>query len=114
MVKVDFGSGVNEAHFKACISQADCADPKPTMYPPSPVHTVTTEGFASKSPEGYAYLGKRAFTNANMNKLLVWIEANQADGETAAAYFLKNHEAMWTPWVSTDVAAKVKKAVASM
>ena len=86
MVKVDFGSGVNEAHFKACISQADCADPKPTMYPPSPVHTVTTEGFASKSPEGYAYLGKRAFTNANMNKLLVWIEANQADGETAAAY----------------------------
>ncbi len=114
MVKVDFGSGIDEAHFMACISQADCADPKPTMYPPSPVHTVTTESFAGEAPEAYKYLTKRAFTNADMNKLLVWIEENQADGETAAIYFLKNHEAQWTPWLMADVAAKVKKALAGM
>ncbi len=114
MVKVDFGAGVDEEHFRACISQAECADPKPTMYPPSPVHTVTTESFASKTPEAYDYLTKRAFTNADMNKLLVWIDANQADGETAAIYFLGNHESTWTSWVSADVAANVKKAVAGM
>ena len=114
MVKVDFGSGINLEHYDSCISQADCANPLPTMYPPSPVNTVTTESFASKAADGYDYLTKRSFTNADMNKLLVWIEDNQADGETAATYFLKNHEAMWTPWVSADVAARVKAAIANM
>lgn len=114
MVKVDFGVGVDLAHWKQCISQAECADPKPSMYPSSPVNTVTTESFVGKSPEAYAYLSKRAFTNADMNKLLVWIEANQADGETAAVYFLSNHTNMWTSWVSAAVAAKVKAAVADM
>lgn len=114
MVKVDFGSGIDEAHFKACISQAECAEPKPTMYPPSPVHTVTAASFAERAPDAFAYLGKRAFTNAAMNKLLVWIEANQADGETAATHFLKNNEAQWSAWLSSDIAAKVKKAVAGL
>ncbi len=114
MVKVDFGSGVDKKHYDACISQAECADPKPTMYPPSPVHTVTTESFAGKAPAAYAYLSKRSFTNAVMNKLLVWIDKNQADGDTAAVHFLKNHEAKWASWVSADVAAKVKRAIRGM
>jgi len=114
MVKVDFGVGVDLAHWKQCISQAECADPKPSMYPSSPVNTVTTESFAGKSPEAYAYLSKRAFTNADMNKLLVWIEANQAEGETAAIHFLSNYTKMWNSWVSADVAAKVKAAVSDM
>ena len=84
------------------------------MYPPSPVHTVTTESFASKAPDAFNYLAKRAFTNTDMNRLLVWIEENQADGETAAVYFLKNHESVWIPWVSAAIAAKVKKAVNDM
>ena len=56
MVKVDFQSGIDEAHYKSCISQKDCAKPRPTMYPSSPVHTVTTESFASKAPAAYDYL----------------------------------------------------------
>ncbi len=111
MVKVDFGSGIDEEHYKACISQAECDNPRPTMYPPAPVHTVTTESFAGETPEIQAYLARRAFTNADMNRLLVWIDENQADGETAAVYFLRNHQAMWTPWVAADIAAKVKRAV---
>lgn len=114
MVKVDFGSGIDEAHFKSCISQAECPSPKPTMYPPSPVQTVTAESFATRAPEAFAYLSKRAFTNADMNKILVWIEANQADGETAATHYLKTNEAKWSAWLSADVAAKVKKAVAGL
>ena len=114
MVKVDFGVGVDLAHWQECISQAECADPKPSMYPSSPVNTVTTESFAGNSPEAYAYLSKRSFTNADMNELLVWIEDNQADGETAAVHFLSNHTDMWTPWVSADVAAKVTGAVSNM
>ena len=84
------------------------------MYPPSPVHTVTTEQFAGKAPEAYDYIAKRSFTNADMNKLLVWMQDNQADGNTAAVHFVKNHESLWTSWVSSGVGAKVKKAVAGM
>ena len=40
------------------------------MYPPSPVHTVTVEDFMSG---GGAFAGLRAFTNSQMNKLLVWM-----------------------------------------
>jgi len=111
MVKVDFGTGVVMDQFLSCTTQADCADPKLTMYPPSPVHSVTTESFASRSPEAYGYIGKRSFKNAQMNEVLAWMEDNQADGEYAAEYFLNNYENIWTKWVSSSVAAKVKSAL---
>ena len=114
MVKVDFGSGVKLDHWTTCITQNECADPQVSMYPPSPVHTVTTEAFAGKAPQAYEYLTKRSFKNAQMNKLLAWMEDNQADGDVAMEYFLKNHESTWTPWVSDDVAAKVKQALAAL
>ncbi|NVK40280.1 MAG: ABC transporter substrate-binding protein [Oceanospirillaceae bacterium] len=114
MVKVDFGVGVDEEHYVNCISVADCLDPHVTMYPPAPVHTVTTEGFAERAPEAFDYLSKRAFTNAQMNEILAWMEDNQADGDFAMEYFLKNYEDTWTPWVPDDVAAKVKEALANL
>jgi len=111
MVKVDFNSGVDEKHFVDCISKEECESPKVTMYPPSPVHTVTTEGFAAKSPQAYNYLSKRAFKNNQMNVLLAWMGDNQADGDIAMEHFLKNYQSDWTPWVSKEVAEKVKKAL---
>lgn len=111
MVKVDFGSGIDKQHFTDCITQAECENPHATMYPPSLVQTVTTYQFADKAPAAFAYLGKRAFRNAQMNKLLAWMEENQADGNIAMEYFLKNHESTWTAWLDPDVAAKVKAAL---
>jgi glycine betaine/proline transport system substrate-binding protein len=114
MVKVDFGSGIKKEHWLTCISQNECADPQVSMYPPSPVHTVTTEAFASKAPEVYAYLTRRSFKNAQMNRLLAWMEDNQADGDVAMEHFLKNYESTWSPWVSAEIAAKIKKALAAL
>ncbi len=114
MVKVDFGSGVNKEEFVNCITKEDCLTPKVTMYPPSAVHTVTTEGFAAKAPDAYEYLSKRAVTNADMNRILAWMEDNQADGMLAAEYFLKNYPQLWKSWVSTAVAEKVDKSLADL
>ncbi|MBF0288535.1 MAG: ABC transporter substrate-binding protein [SAR324 cluster bacterium] len=114
MVKVDFGSGVKKDHFLNCLAKANCEKPQVSMYPSSPVHTVTTEQFASKAPEAYEYLSKRAFKNAQMNQLLAWMKDNQADGNIAMEHFLKNYESTWTPWVSSAVAQKVKKALKQM
>ncbi|MDD1793970.1 ABC transporter substrate-binding protein [Enterovibrio makurazakiensis] len=111
MVKVDFGSGIDEEHFKTCTTDADCLDPKVTMYPPSAVDTVITESFAQNSPQAVSYLSNRSFKNAELNTLLAWMEENQADGEIAAQHFLENHEDIWGSWVSADVAKKVKAAL---
>ncbi|WP_372600274.1 glycine betaine ABC transporter substrate-binding protein, partial [Amphritea sp.] len=107
----DFGSGVDKQQFIDCISANECIDPKPTMYPPSLVQTVTTESFAAKSPAAYSYVANRSLTNDQLNNLLAWMEDNQADGEVAAEYFLLEHEDLWSPWVSAAVAAKVKQAL---
>jgi len=114
MVKVDFGSGVDKEHFIACIAQEDCADPKPTMYPPSPVNSMITETFASQNPKIYQYLSTRSFTNKDMNSLLAWMEENQADGPVIAEHFLKNHEEKWMAWVDGETAEKVKTALADL
>jgi glycine betaine/proline transport system substrate-binding protein len=111
MVKVDFESGVDAEHFFGCITQVDCLDPKPSMYPPSDVFSVTTESFASESPAAYEYITKRAVKNSLMNEVLAWMEENQADGDYAAQYFLENYEAMWSTWVTADAAKKIKAAL---
>lgn len=108
MVKVDFGTGVDEEEFLNCTTASDCLDPEVTMYPPSIVHTITTADFASEAPEAYDYLTRRSFSNNMMNGLLAWVEENQADGEFAAYHFLTEYEDVWTEWVSDDVAAKIK------
>lgn len=114
MVKVDFGSGVDKKEFTDCTSNADCLEPKVTMYPPSIVQTVTTESFAGRVPAAYAYLSNRSFKNAQMNELLAWMEDNQADGEVAMEYFLTEHKDSWKPWVSAEVAAKIEKAISEL
>ena len=114
MVKVDFGSGIDVAHYDDCITQNECENPQPTMYPPSLVQTVVAAGFAKRVPEAFAYLQRRAFTNAFMNGFLAWMDENQTDGETAAIHFLQTEEDVWTKWVSAEVAAKVRSSVASM
>ncbi len=114
MVKVDFGHGVLKEHFVGCLTQKECHNPKPSMFPPSPVPTVTVESFAARAPLAYEYLTRRAFKNAQMNVLLAWMEDNQADGDVAMEYFLKNNETIWKAWVSADVAAKVKQALSAL
>lgn len=111
MVKVDFGSGINEKEYTDCISQENCLDPKVTMYPPSPVYTVTTTTFEKKAPKAYAYLEHRSFTNKQMNGLLAWMQDNQADGKYAAENFMFEHKDIWSKWVSKDVTAKLDKAL---
>lgn len=111
MVKVDFGKGVDEQHFIDCIYKADCQDPKPSMYPESPVATYTTAEFAKRAPAASEYLANRSFTNPQLNSLLAWMDENQADGEYAAEYFLTEHADIWKAWLTAEQAAKVEGAL---
>jgi glycine betaine/proline transport system substrate-binding protein len=111
MVKVDFGSGVDQEHFISCITQPDCQDPKPTMWPESPVYTYTTAELQQRAPEVVEYLGNRSFTNAQLNSLLAWMDENQADGEYAAENFMVEHADIWKAWLTDEQISKVESAL---
>lgn len=111
MVKVDLGASVDLEHFQSCITKHDCLNPKVSAFPKSPVWTVVTEKFAKRAPSATAYLEKRAYTNANLNAILAWIEENQADGEYAALHFLKQYGSVWANWVPEKTAQKIRKAL---
>ncbi len=81
------------------------------MFPPAPVHTVTTESFATSQPLAYEYFQKRGFTNQKMSQMLAWMEENQADAEEAMYYFLESSPEVWKPWVSEEIASKVQQAL---
>jgi glycine betaine/proline transport system substrate-binding protein len=109
MVKVDFGSGVDLQEYVNCTTQAECDSPKVTMYPPSPVHTITTEDFATRAPDAYQYFTQRGFTNKVMSQLLAWMEENQADAEEAMQYFFANYPDVWKQWLSSEDITKIEQ-----
>ncbi|QUM76265.1 ABC transporter substrate-binding protein [Moritella sp. 24] len=114
MVRVDFGTGFNRDEFENCTIIEECEDPKVTDYPAAPVQSIVTSSFSKREPEVMQYLGKRSFTNAQMNQQLAWIDEEQADGDYAAENFLLNNKAMWSQWVTQDVALKIDAALADL
>ena len=111
MVKVDFGVKHDKEEWDRCTTVEDCANPKPNAWSPSDVFTVTTTDLKNKEPAVYDYFASRGFRNAFMNKFLKWMDENQASGEEAAEHFLKNHEDIWTAWVSAEEANKIKASL---
>ncbi len=111
MVKVDFEATHDDDEWNNCIAVVECSDPKPNDWLASEVYSVTSKGFATKSPDAYAYVSARSFENSFLNKFLKWADENQVGGEEAAEHFLKNNESIWTQWVSPEVASKVKSSL---
>lgn len=112
MVKLEHGVEYDEAEWKRCNTVADCADPKKNDWPKDKVQTLVTKSFADRAGEDVmGYLNKRAWTNETVNKLMAWMTDNQASGDDGAKHFLTENEALWTEWVSPEVAEKVKSAL---
>ena len=111
MVKLDFGVPfAGSENWDGCIakSEQECADPKPSSWTNSVVNTVVTDKFKKQSGPGFDFLKKRVYPGDVMNRMLVYMGDNQAEGKDAAVEFLKKHENVWTKWVPADVASKVK------
>ncbi len=101
-------------NWDGCIAKAeqDCADPKPSAWTKSEVHTIVTTNFKeSAGSDAMGYFSKRAYPGPIMNKMLVYMDANQANGPDAAIEFLIEYEDLWTSWVPADVAKKVKASL---
>ena len=90
------------------VAEQDCADPKPSAWTESEVNTIITSKFAGRSKAVVEYIGKRTYPGPVMNGMLVYMADNQAGGSDAAIEFLSKHEDVWTKWVSSGAAKKVK------
>jgi glycine betaine/proline transport system substrate-binding protein len=111
MVRLDEGVPHNKEEWETCTGVIDCADPKKNAWTKSAVFTVVTKSFSENADVAMGYIEKRQWHNNTVNTLLTWMSDNQATGEEAAEYFLKNSPDVWTPWVSSDVADKVKSSI---
>ncbi len=110
MVRVDMGPH-DAQEFENCTGSVDCVDPKPNSFPVSEIKTVVSTEFANNNEAPMAYLKSRLWTPEAFGAVLEYMEAEQADGQAAAEWFLKNNPEVWTQWVPADVAAKVNAAL---
>lgn len=110
MVKLDAGVPLDREAFDNCNAKA-CDNPTKTDWPRAEVITVVTDRFKNAGGPAYDYLAKRSWGNDTVNQLLAWMSDNQAAGDDGARHFLRNNEAIWSTWVSPEVAAKVKAAL---
>ncbi len=111
MHRLSEGVPHDAAEWKRCTIKPDCADPKPNAWLPADVYTVVTDRFQKSGGEAVAYLQRRQWNNAVVNKLLSWMQVKQASGEDGAREFLKTREDLWRPWVDEAVARRVRAAL---
>ena len=112
LVHLDFGVPyAGDENWNGCIvkPEQECVDPKASAWIVSEVNTIITSKFAKQGGKDIVeYIGNRTYPGTVMNGMLVWMADNQAGGADAAAEFLSKHEDVWTKWVSSSVAKKVK------
>jgi glycine betaine/proline transport system substrate-binding protein len=77
----------------------------------SQVLTAVTAYFKKRNAAVMKYLDKRSYGMDTVGGVLAYMSDNQANGEDAAFYFLKNYQDTWTSWLMAEQVAKVKKAL---
>ncbi len=109
LVKLDMPAYDAEAY--KCLASKSCADPKPSDFKNSEIAVAVVTELKEKAPKVADFLSKMQVPNDTINAVLAWGDDNSASPEEVATYFFKNHEAIWTKWVSADVAAKIKASL---
>ena len=103
----------DDAEWARCTSVQDCPDPKPNYWKPAEMVTLASEAFMKRDdiPEVKEYLKTRSWTQAEVSQVMLWMTENQANGDDAAVWFIKNMPDVWTKWVPAEVAEKIKASL---
>src|SRR5699024_3729792 len=82
-----------------------------TEFPPNDVVVAVHKDFPDQAPEVTEFLSQYETSSELTEEALNYMEENDADPDEAAIWWMKEHEDIWTSWVSEEVAEKVKKAL---
>jgi glycine betaine/proline transport system substrate-binding protein len=80
-------------------------------YPAVKVNIVVNASVPKRSPEIMELLMEYETTQDMANKFLAYMQETNADTQAAALWFLRNYENVWSKWVPSDVAKKVRAAL---
>ena len=84
---------------------------KGCAYPSVQVNKLINTHLLKRAPDVVVFLKKYQTTATINSKFLAYMHNAGATTEEAAIWFLKNHEMLWTNWVSPKVIIKVKHSL---
>ena len=108
---VRLGMPAYDAKKFLCLTDKNCANPQVSGWKAGEVGVAVVTSLKKKAPNIAAFLGKLQVPNATINAVLAWGDDRKASPEEVTAHFMKTQETVWTKWVPTDVAAKVKASL---
>lgn len=109
LVKLELPAYDKAAH--QCLTDANCADPKPSDYPENPVFTAVNTQFAQQAPRITEFLSRVSVPLPIMNETMAHMSETEGEPEEIARWFLKNHTDVWSAWLPADAAERVKAAL---
>ncbi len=80
-------------------------------YEAAAVNILVNKDMQEKAPDIVEMLIKYSTSVADNNEFLLQMDINDWTTEETAKWFLQNKEAVWTQWISPEVAEKVKAAL---
>jgi glycine betaine/proline transport system substrate-binding protein len=80
-------------------------------YEAAAVNILVTKTMLTRAPDVVEFLEKYSTSVDDNNEFLAIMDDNDWDSQQTAEWFLKNKEAVWTKWVSAEIAEKVKAAL---
>lgn len=80
-------------------------------FPGVKVTVAVNKDLAEKAPEVVEFLKNYETSSELTNKMLAYMQENDADADEAAKWFLQEYDDLWTQWLPEDIASKVKEAL---
>ena len=94
--------------------QAVWDDNHACAWPSVDLFIAAHKDFSDKAPEVAEMFGKWKLDTATLDAVLAYMDETGGEPVDAAVWFLQEREELWTPFVPSDIAEKVKEAVAQM
>ena len=82
-----------------------------TEFPPNDVTIAVHKDFPDQAPDVTEFLSNYETSNDITEEMLKYLDDNDASADETAVWWMKENEDIWTPWVSDEVAEKVKEAL---
>ncbi len=80
-------------------------------FPGVKVTVAVNKEVTEKAPEVVGFLKNYKTSSELTNKMLAYMQENDANATEAAMWFLREYEDLWAQWLPDDIANKVKKSL---
>jgi glycine betaine/proline transport system substrate-binding protein len=98
----------------AVLGKLDMVRLEGSEFEPALVNVLVNKSMIEKAPDVVEILKAYSTTVDENNEFLAQMDDNGWSTQETAIWFLNNKEAVWTKWVSTEVATKIKSALKAL